>query len=998
MISVLSVSAQNFEWKHMNKYTQAEGLSSYNVRNVFQDSKGFMWISTQDALSRFDGTAFINYNKTSEIRKRILGIDIWKTVEDTTTGLLWVLPAETGINAIDILTGNVVKSIPVPISGADEWNLCMIISNRELWIGTSIGVKIYDLNSDKFIPALPVPYKPENPIDFETRCIAQDTFGNNWVCYDGYGIVIYEAHTKKILKQLPFSELKIDTAGKTIRFYSSILLSGNEIVFATTEGLRSAGYDANYSIQINPSPVKGLPFLNQEAIKYISKTADGTVYIAAKSGFYKLPETLASYAEIRENSVGLEGAWLNTVNCIWQDSFNNIWLGCKQGLAFIKNDPNPFRSFYIDGTTNEKLEHVRTVFRSESGNLIAGLNNGLANINRKDGGFTITQKNKEFSHIFQDRLGKIFISSTKGMEIYEDGSLRPVGSYYSELAPFSSFQFNSHLFVGDSLVVIGTENNEGVLMWNSKSHKVIRISTNTSPVKLGSEIVNKVYYDSLKRLWVLSDNLVTLITDNFTKATIHKYTNLNRSDTLGLFFDVCEAGGDLWLASYGNGLVKLKHDLSAIDTIYTSAQMLSNDGVYQLFRYRNSIIITTNNGLSVIDIATRKFKNYFQNDGLHSAMFEEASGIMYKDTIYAGGVNGFTIIDPSLLSINKRPPVLYISDIKIKGESGDTDTSNILISSINIHNDAFQTTIYFSALNYTNPTRTTYKVRIDGDKWLDLGTTNFYTPNGFSPGSYELEVQAFNEDGVPSEIKKLILIFEPKWYQTWWFKLAVLLAVTSLLYLLYRYRVKQILKVERIRQKLSNDLHDDIGSTLNSVNLFTKMEMMQPGKGEYLPQIKDGVQSAITGVRDIIWILDKEPETIESIFGRISSFSLPMTQAAGCGLEIIIADDLKQYSLAAEEKRNVYLVIKEAVNNCIKYAGCKTIRLEAVKENNQVIITIADDGKGFDNTGKIKVSEGGGGNGLKNMQLRCNEIKWKLAVDSAPGKGTSIQLSGRIKD
>jgi signal transduction histidine kinase len=219
-----------------------------------------------------------------------------------------------------------------------------------------------------------------------------------------------------------------------------------------------------------------------------------------------------------------------------------------------------------------------------------------------------------------------------------------------------------------------------------------------------------------------------------------------------------------------------------------------------------------------------------------------------------------------------------------------------------------------------------------------------------------------------------------------------------LLYALYRYRVRQILKVERIRQKLSSDLHDDIGSTLNSVNLFTKMAMMKENKDEYLPRIKEGVQSAITGVRDIIWILDKEPETIESIFGRISSFSLPLAKAAGCAINTHIHEALAQYTLAAEEKRNVYLVIKEAINNCIKYAGCSNIALSADKQAGQLVITISDDGKGFDSSGEVKVSEGGGGNGLKNMQLRCAEIKWKLLIQSSPGQGSSICLTGKIKD
>jgi signal transduction histidine kinase len=121
--------------------------------------------------------------------------------------------------------------------------------------------------------------------------------------------------------------------------------------------------------------------------------------------------------------------------------------------------------------------------------------------------------------------------------------------------------------------------------------------------------------------------------------------------------------------------------------------------------------------------------------------------------------------------------------------------------------------------------------------------------------------------------------------------------------------------------------------------------------------------------------------------------------AADCSLYTNIDSPVNYYVLATEEKRNVYLVLKEAMNNCIKYSGCKNIQLLAEKRGNFLVIALMDDGKGFTYNGdNLKTSAVDSGNGLKNMQMRCDEIGWELRINSIVGKGTTISLAGKIKE
>ena len=207
------------------------------------------------------------------------------------------------------------------------------------------------------------------------------------------------------------------------------------------------------------------------------------------------------------------------------------------------------------------------------------------------------------------------------------------------------------------------------------------------------------------------------------------------------------------------------------------------------------------------------------------------------------------MIYPQNLISNPEPPQLYLDNIKIETKQTSFDSSNLYFSHYMVPNDFLQATVSFSGINYSNPSRTSYAYRIkeEGEKWIDLGTQNFVPLIGFSPGTYTLEVKAANEDNVWCEPKTLMLTFLPKWYQTWWFDLLVGLAVASLLYGFYRYRLMQIRKQHQIRKEIAEDLHDDIGATLNSVKIFTHLAETSKGNKKYFANIKEAPISWLNG-------------------------------------------------------------------------------------------------------------------------------------------------------
>jgi signal transduction histidine kinase len=305
-----------------------------------------------------------------------------------------------------------------------------------------------------------------------------------------------------------------------------------------------------------------------------------------------------------------------------------------------------------------------------------------------------------------------------------------------------------------------------------------------------------------------------------------------------------------------------------------------------------------------------------------------------------------------------------------------------------VPNNATQTTVYFSGINYANPERTTfaYRIKEQSEAWINLNLQNFVSLIGFYPRTYHIQVKAANEDGVWSEPKELILIFLPKWYQTWWFYSLIALTVAAILYALYRYRIAQIKKQHEIRKNIATDLHDDLGSTLNSVKVFTNLAISGVKQEESLQQVKDNLTEATMSLRDMIWVLDDSLDTVDELITRLKQFAIPVAAASNIAAIIKADSEVNSRQLTKEEKRNLFLICKEAINNSIKYSGASGIDFTITASGKKIQIAVADNGKGF-NVNEVKK-----GYGLKNMQYRAGQIKYKVTLISSPGNGTQITI------
>lgn len=216
-----------------------------------------------------------------------------------------------------------------------------------------------------------------------------------------------------------------------------------------------------------------------------------------------------------------------------------------------------------------------------------------------------------------------------------------------------------------------------------------------------------------------------------------------------------------------------------------------------------------------------------------------------------------------------------------------------------------------------------------------------------------------------------------------------LVLVLVLFFLIYNnYRTRQKLKLENIRNNIAADLHDDIGSTLNSISLFSEVAKQEAGKPiPALDQIGVSARKIIDAMGDIVWTINPENDTFENVIARMRSLAYLLLKAKGIEFIFKADENLNHLSLAMPVRKNFYMLFKEAINNLVKYSNATSASFHISLDNKNVKLVIYDNGVGFDTEHALM------GNGIKNMKRRAAEIGAQLLIESAKGKGTNIELS-----
>jgi signal transduction histidine kinase len=410
------------------------------------------------------------------------------------------------------------------------------------------------------------------------------------------------------------------------------------------------------------------------------------------------------------------------------------------------------------------------------------------------------------------------------------------------------------------------------------------------------------------------------------------------------------------------------------------------------------VYLATNNGLDLLDAdnyTARPKHIAFRNDAVPQ---EFNTVYLQGDTVWLGTAKGILEYTPSRQQKNILPPPVYIMKVTIDG-TVDSIVPPFSIAgqlpqlSYGQNNIAFD----FAGLSFLDEENVRYTYRMEGlDKdWSPVTDRRYVNYSHLSPGKYRFRVSAQNNDGVWSEMPaSMAFVIATPFWQTWWFITLVLVTLAALMYAFYRYRLQQALQIERLRVKISTDLHDDIGSTLSSISILSDIVLREAGQEQHqgmVQEIKDSSISLMEKMDDIVWSINPRNDELESLMLRIKRFAAQLFEAKGIDYEIDIENSIRHLKLPMEHRQSVYLIMKEAINNLVKYADAGKAFIRAESEGQFLRVQISDDGKGFAD-GMVRT-----GNGISNMKSRADLMGATLHLNSSPGKGTTVILTLKMK-
>ncbi|MBK7681866.1 MAG: hypothetical protein IPJ26_05015 [Bacteroidetes bacterium] len=458
--------------------------------------------------------------------------------------------------------------------------------------------------------------------------------------------------------------------------------------------------------------------------------------------------------------------------------------------------------------------------------------------------------------------------------------------------------------------------------------------------------------------------------------------------------------GTLWIGTNGGGLNRYNREQDNF-THFTIENGLADDQIYSLVCDNNGMLwMGTNHGLCRFNPADYSCKNFTVKDGIQNYEYNTGAAVKLKDgTLLFGGVSGFNIIDPNKIENKKStPPVVVITSFKIFGKETPIGNNNITLS-YKENNLAFE----FAALSYYRNQENHYAYMLEGIDldWVFSDTRRYVTYSKLEPGKYTFKVKACNSDGVWNETgTQLQITITPPWWQRTWFILLCFIVTIAIIYFINRYERNRKKQLEAIRARISRDLHDDMGSTLQSISVMSEIARMKSTSGGsqesilFIEKIGSASREMVEKMNDIVWAVNPQNDHFENIILHMRAFGGELLAGKDIALHFKSDNGLNSIKLSMEDRKSFFLVYKEALNNTYKYSGAKNVTVEISKINHALKLIVEDDGVGFNiNEDRLKT----GGNGLKNMNTRAAELNGIISITSAPGQGTKISLTVHLK-
>ncbi|UYZ61643.1 sensor histidine kinase [Hymenobacter weizhouensis] len=987
--------------------TTAQGLAENSVYAIAQDRRGFLWLATQDGLSRYDGSTCRTFRTDPQRAGSLSSNYALALAADPASGAVWVGTGGGGLACYQPLTGQFTtfqRTTPDTTGLTNNFVRAVLVDRRgQVWAGTENGLHCLAPGQRRFrrVP-LPGPGLRRNSI----RALALAADGRLWAG-TGEGVVAW-----------------LDTARQELRAAGAPLgsavtaLAADPATGALWVGTEAHGLRRWAAAGEKPGPVvAALP----RAIRAVQLDAAGHVWVGTGGGgLYRLPPGLGRQWIVYRHQPGQASILPhNVVQSLFQDRSGLLWVGTEEGAACLDPRPSPFTAVPLAAVP----EAVWAVTEDAAGRVWAGTETqGLIGHDPATGRrWQLRHQPQDPGSLAQDFVralcfdgaGRLWVGTqSQGLSCLAPGATRFRHFRHQPGVPGS---------LGDNFVRalyydprgrlwVGTEGGLSRLDPATGRSTVFRHDPR-DPHSLSNNFVRAMLLDRRSgQLWVGTGGGGLCRLDPTTGRGRTYWAQPRQARSLSSNFVRAlwqDRAGRLWVGTEGGGLCRLDDTTgTGRFTTFREPQGLPNDVVYGLVEDRaGQLWLSTNQGLARLQPATGQLHTFDQRDGLLQDEYNAGAACRGSRTgrLYFGGVQGLVAFRPEAVHTNPAPPPVVLTGLRRFNQSVDLpDTSITERRVLRLSPRDYFFTLEFAALNFRNPVKNRYAYLLEGfdPDWVPAGTRREATYTNLDPGTYTFRVRAANNDGLWNPVgTALRIVVEPPWYRTWWFRVGLSWVVFGVLFWLYSLRIRQLLTLERVRHGIARDLHDDMGSTLSSISILSQIaeghqRQHRPEQAAaVLAQIGESSRRMLDAMDDIVWAINPAHDSVDDVTARMRRLASEVLEAAGIEFTFRADTSLQGLKLDMRARREFFLIFKEALNNLVKYAHCQHATIRLQHQHGLLHLTVQDDGVGFDPTAPAQ----GSGNGLANMHARAAALHGQLNITSAPGHGTTLSLRIPVK-
>ncbi|MES2830062.1 MAG: two-component regulator propeller domain-containing protein [Bacteroidota bacterium] len=814
LLSFVFVLAQvSFLWAQqqisLSSLNSSSGVSQHSIYSMFKDHFGLMWFGTQEGLNKYDGYKIDVYKNNPEDVQSI-GANFITSIAEDNNGDLWIGTRLGGLS-------NYIRSrdkffnfryTSINLSSLSNNNVTAVYKDKEgnIWAGTEDGLNVLDKSTGKFERYFQLPGNQNSLSSSGILSIFEDSNGRLWVgTTNGLNLLLNRSgQWKRFMgkKEDPLASQSIYVIKED---------SKHNLWMGTDYGLKVldqvSGSFTNFMVQADAHSKAGT-----NPVFTMAKVDGDNFWLGTNTTLQLFNTVSRQVIPIGEKTIGEDFMPNDGIYSLLSDENGALWIGTtSQGILKYDRNLPVFPTFKSAmGNIPSARNIIRAVAEDHKGNLYLGTDVGLSYFNRATQSYTDYRHQKlNAGSLSSDYTTAVLVSRTQ--KVWVGTFANGVDSFDPVTKKFKNYNQGSlpNQLSSNSIYVlaedkqgkiwIGTDNGLNVL--DPATGKIIKYLHDPKNVQsISDNEVQALYFAKNGEVWIggytKGITILNPVKNSFTHINCEN-SKLN-NNIVSQFLEDSE--GNFWVGTMEGGLNKY-NTRTKVFQHFDEQNGLRNNSINFLTEDKMGFLwISTNQGVIRFDPKTAKFRNFSTHNGLKSLEFNFGAGAkLSSGEIVLGSINGFTIINPEYLPLNKSMPKVLINGFELFNKSlAIGDKNSPLKKSISVTDTIDLTykqsvfSIRFAALDYTVPGLNSYAYMLEGfdERWQYVGNQQAATYTNLNPGTYVFKVKAANNDGVWSKVPTtLVIVIHPPFWMTWWFRTLAVLLIIGTIYWLYRMRV-----------------------------------------------------------------------------------------------------------------------------------------------------------------------------------------------------------------